>query len=510
MKKIASIPNDKRTFVNMTSSIDYTKYQTVEAIPKASSMIETFRAIGYSIEAAIADIIDNSISAGAKNILVNFEWKGSRTWLSVKDDGHGMDNEELIQAMRPGSKNPLEDRDRKDLGRFGLGLKTASFSQCRKLSVISKKENCKSVFWTWDLDFVNQTGKWNLIKYLSDENKIEKEISEIISGTIVIWNDIDRLVKNINSDDSKALDKFLLIMEQVKKHLSMVFHRYIETGKIKMYFQDRPVEAWNPFLIHESATQGFPEESLQNNKVIVKGFVLPHKSKITEDTYKDAEGPKGWNEQQGFYIYRNERLLLAGDWLGLFRKEEHYKLARIQVDLPNSLDAEWQIDIKKSVARPPLVLREQLKAYAGQVRNQAVEVYRHKGKNVKQFPGQIFVPFWIDHKRGDKWFYKINRAHPLLDKIRKHAEKEPDKAIETLIRFIEETIPTKSIYIKEAEEPETLGKPFEGVDQEPIRKAMKQIYDTLISNGKTDEQAKAIIVNLEPFNYFPHFIEFIN
>jgi len=248
---------------------------------------------------------------------------------------------------------------------------------------------------------------------------------------------------------------------------------------------------------------------LHNGKVIVKGFVLPHKSKITEEKYKDGEGPKGWNEQQGFYIYRNERLLLAGDWLGLFRKEEHYKLARIQVDLPNNLDSEWQIDIKKSIARPPLELREQLKAYAGQVRNQAVEVYRHRGKNVKQLPGQKFVPLWLDHKRGDKWFYKINREHPLIERIIQQAITEPHKAVETLIHFIEETIPTKSIYIKEASEGDVLGKPFEGVDQEPIRKAMKQIYDKLISEGKSDEKAKSIIFNIEPFNHFPHFLEFI-
>lgn len=352
--------------------IDYSKYQTVSAIPEASSMIETFRAIGYTIEAAIADIIDNSISADAKNVYVNFDWKGSQTWLSIKDDGHGMNNEQLIQAMRPGSRNPLDNRTAKDLGRFGLGLKTASFSQCRKLSVISKRKSKEPVFWTWDLDFVNKTGKWDLIHYLPDEEKFEKETSEMKSGTIVIWNDLDRVVKNLRADDDSNLDKFLYIMEQVKKHLAMVFHRFIEAKKIKIYFQDMLVEAWNPFLIGETARQGFPDEPLQNGKVIVKGFVLPHKSKITEEVFKNAEGPKGWNEQQGFYIYRNERLLLAGDWLGIFRKEEHYKLARIQIDLPNSLDAEWQIDIKKSVARPPLILREQLKAYAGQVRNQAV------------------------------------------------------------------------------------------------------------------------------------------
>ncbi len=490
--------------------MDYSHYKTASAIPEAASMIETFRAIGYSIEAAVADVIDNSISATAKNVYVNFEWKGVQTWLSIKDDGHGMNNDELIQAMRPGSQNPLADRSVSDLGRFGLGLKTASFSQCRKLSVISKRENQETVFWTWDLDFVNQTGKWDLINYLPDSEKFEAEISELKSGTIVIWNDIDRVVKNFRSDDDRALEKFLFIMEQVKKHLAMVFHRFIETGKIKIYFQDRLVEAWNPFLTSETATQGFPAEPLHNGKVTIKGYVLPHKSKITEEVFKNAEGPKGWNEQQGFYIYRNERLLLAGDWLGMFRKEEHYKLARIGIDLPNSLDAEWQIDIKKSVARPPLVLREQLKAYAGQVRNQAVAVYRHRGKNVRQLPGQKFVPLWVEHKRGDRWFYKINRDHSVIEEIRKQAETEPGRAISLLLRFIEETVPAKAIYIKEAEEPEAMGKPFEATNQEPIREAMSQIYVKLVNEGKSEEIAKAIILNIEPFNHFPHFLEFLD
>lgn len=485
--------------------IDYSKYQTTSAIPEASSMIETFRAIGYNIETAVADIIDNSISANAKNVWINFEWKGAGTWLSIKDDGCGMNNDELIQAMRPGSKNPLADRSSKDLGRFGLGLKTASFSQARKVTVLSKKLDYSSVYWTWDLDYVNQTGNWDLIKYLPD-NINENALADFASGTLVIWNDIDRLIKHFKKDDEIALRKFLDIMKQVKQHLAMVFHRFIEKGRIKISFQDRPVEAWNPFLPNESATQGFPDEPLQSGKVIVKGFVLPHKSKITEEKYKDAEGPKGWNEQQGFYIYRNERLLLAGDWLGMFRKEEHYKLARIEINLPNNLDSEWQIDIKKSIARPPLALRDQLRAYAGKVRLQAVEVYRHKGKNVRPYPGQKFVPLWIDHKRGDKWFYKINREHPLIEKIRKQAEDKPDKAIDTLLKFIEETIPVKSIYIREAEEPEAQGKPFEGIIHDDIWTLMKNIFDSLAKQGKTKEEAKAVIINLEPFNHYPEYI----
>lgn len=489
--------------------IDYSKYQTTPAIPEAASMIETFRAIGYNIETAVADIIDNSISASAKNIWVSFDWQGSDTWLAIKDDGSGMNDKELIQALRPGSKNPLSDRSSNDLGRFGLGLKTASFSQARKLSVISKKDKNSSAYWTWDLDFVNQTGKWDLIKYLPNEI-FEKEISKLKSGTIVIWNDIDRVVKDFKRDDQNALDKFLYIMEQVKKHLEMVFHKFIEKKIITIYFQGKKIISWNPFLQNESTTQIFPKEKIHNGLVEIEGFVLPHKSKISEEQYRNLEGVKGWNEQQGFYIYRNERMLLAGDWLGLFRKEEHYKLTRIQIELPNSLDADWQIDIKKSLARPPLIYREQIKAYALRVRAQAVEVYRHKGKNVKSIAGQKFVPLWLDHKRGDKWFYKINRDHPLIEKVKGDAKHSPEKAIDSLIRFIEETIPTKSIFIKESEQPESQGKPFEGLDNEIIRNTMQLMFNNLIKNGKTREQALAHITHIEPFNHFPHFIEFIN
>lgn len=488
--------------------IDYSKYATTSAEPEASSMIETFRAIGYSIQAAVADIIDNSISAGAKNIQLDFEWKGAETWLSVKDDGTGMNNEELIQAMRPGSRNPNEERNVKDLGRFGLGLKTASFSQCRKLSVISKKSGFNTVFWTWDLDFVSKQRKWELINYIP--SRFEKSLDKDLSGTVVIWNSLDRLVKNLNEDDKSALSKFLQIMEQIKKHLAMVFHRFIESNRVKIFFQQRETEAWNPFLIDNSATQKFPEEPMHNNRVKVRGFVLPHKSKLSEEEFRKAEGPKGWNEQQGFYIYRNERLLLAGEWLGMFRKEEHYKLARIMIDLPNNLDTEWQIDIKKSIARPPLVLRDQLKAYANKVRSQAVEVYRHKGKVLqRKYASVEFHPFWNEKLRHGKRFYEINREHPFIQSVF-NSFNENVRELNQLLRFIEETVPVPLITIKESEQPELQGQPFEGTDQEPVRQAMKRIYEKLIADGKSDDQAKSIILNIEPFNLFPQFIEHLN
>ena len=155
--------------------IDYSKYKTAPADPEASSMIETFRAIGYSVESAIADLLDNSISAGAKNIWIDYNWKGEDTSISIIDDGDGMTNEVLINAMRPGSRNPLDIREDKDLGRFGLGLKTASFSQCKKFSVISKTKDGDPSFWCWDLEFVKNVAKtWTLINYYPDKSIFQK------------------------------------------------------------------------------------------------------------------------------------------------------------------------------------------------------------------------------------------------------------------------------------------------------------------------------------------------
>src|SRR5690606_10181580 len=222
------------------------------------------------------------------------------------------------------------------------------------------------------------------------------------------------------------------------------------------------------------------------------------------------EGPGGWNDQQGFYIYRNERLLLAGQWLGMFRKEEHYKLARIMVDLPNYLDAEWQIDIKKSVARPPIGLRDQLKAYASKVRSQAVEVYRHKGRVLqRKYASFQFQPVWHEKLRHGKRFYEINRQHPYLQSLLENGVNTIGD-LNHLLQFIEETVPVPLITIKESEQPELQGQPFEEADQEPVRLAMKKMFEILTSDGKSHDQAKAIILSIEPFNLFPHFVETIN
>lgn len=486
--------------------MNISKYPIHSTPPNPASLIETFRAIGYNMEAAVADILDNSISAGARNIWIQSEWNGAGTSLSIKDDGHGMSALELIEAMRPGSKNPLDARDIKDLGRFGLGLKTASFSQCRNLTVYSKRENGEPDYWTWNLDYVRDSGEWNLIKEHVDATETEW-LNAQKSGTIVVWKILDRLTKNTTEEDDSARDKFLAELKKVKSHLKIVFHRFISSGKLNIHFQGHEIEAWDPFLESHSATQKMPVEPLQNARIKVRGYVLPHKSKLTEVEFRSAEGPNGWNAHQGFYIYRNERLLVAGDWFRMFKKEEHYKLARIQIDLPNDMDEDWQIDIKKSVARPPIKLLDTLKSYATQVRVQAVEVYRHKGKVLqRKFASKQFHPVWHEKIRHGKRFYEINRDHPFVKEMLDQLGGSK-KQIEQLFRFIEETIPVPLITIKESEEPEKHGAAFEGADTGPIQIVMQQMLESLLTKGVPSEEAKAQILTMEPFNQFPHLLE---
>lgn len=489
--------------------IDYSKIQSASAEPEASSMIETFRAIGYSIETAIADIIDNSITAGAKNIWIDYDWEGSNTTLSILDDGSGMNNDQLIQAMRPGSKNPLDERNQDDLGRFGLGLKTASFSQTRKFSVFSKAIDYEAIFWSWDLDYVNQEQAWKLIRYIPDEEIWTNKIKSLKTGTCVIWWDIDRLTKDTVKENQEAKAKFLEIMDSVKSHLSMVFHRFIDDG-LKIYFRDRLIEFWDPFMIGVDGLQSKPETSLASGKIKIKGFVLPHRSKLSAEQYNYGKGPKdSWTAQQGFYVYRNKRLLVSGDWLDLFKREVHFDLCRIQIDLPNNFDNDWQIDIKKSIARPPSIYKEQILAIAKETRNQAVEVYRYKGKVLKRkLASDEYFPFWEERVRHGKRFYKINRKHPILNELLLKSG-DLKQEIEKVLQFVEETTPVPLITLQESENEKPHGQPFEGIDHKSIKETMQKLFNTLVKKGLSSEKAKARIFNTEPYNFFPEYIEFL-
>ena len=476
------------------------------AEPRASAMVESLRAFGYNMQTAIADLIDNSISAGAKNVWLRFCWDGANSHVSIRDDGHGMRESQLIDAMRPGSQSPIMERESDDLGRFGLGLKTASFSQCRRLTVASRSENHQVVTRRWDLDYVNQVDEWRLLRSPA-EGSAEKlnDLESMIHGTIVLWECLDRVVGEAKTNDQKAQDDFFETIEVVENHLAMVFHRFLEKrDRLKIRIGQHPIEPWNPFLPDAQTTQFLPVELLtfKDEIVTVQPYVLPHHSKITPDTYKKAAGVNGWNAQQGFYVYRSERLLVAGDWLSLgYHKDEHYKLARIQVDLSNSMDSEWNIDVKKSRARPPASLKAELKRIARLTRHRAAEIYRHRGKVLARESADKYVFPWGRKLRRGKVFYAVNQEHPLVEEVLNL----PDiyqPAIRALLRLLEETVPVQQIWIDNSTEPEKQTQPFDGTPSEEVVEVMIQIYHALRKSGMNEEQARDRILTMEPFQHF--------
>ena len=209
-----------------------------EVAPDASAMIESMRAYGYTLSTAIADIIDNSIAANSNNVWLCFNWNSGNPWISITDDGKGMSEKELINAMRLGSTNPLTIRNKKDLGRFGLGLKTASFSQGRRLSVISLKEGGEIVKRRWDLDHLAKPSVkgWQLLKTLEHETKSKAndlKQRKLSNGTTVVLEKLDRAMANDpeSSDDSEK--HWASEVHRVKEHLEMVFHRFLSTRSNK-------------------------------------------------------------------------------------------------------------------------------------------------------------------------------------------------------------------------------------------------------------------------------------
>ena len=401
--------------------MNYNTIDKQKAEPKAAPLMQTYRSIGYSLETAMADIIDNSISAGANNIWINCVWNGDMTTISIKDDGCGMNNDEAVNAMTLGVKNPLSERNENDLGRFGLGLKTASFSQCKKLTLFTKKNNYHSLYWTWDLDYVADTDRWELLRWMPEE--YSDFLDDLECGTVIIWSELDQLIPpGTDESNEKGKRKFYESWSKSENHISMIFHRFIANG-LKIHWASHEVEAWDPFFDYEPKTQPKPETTfyLNNKKMIMKGYILPKRKDFSnEEEYERAEGQRGFAGQQGFYVYRGDRLLVAGDWLGLFKPKDSTKLARISIDLPNSTDTEWLINIMKSTATPPPQLRDGMKSYARNIRTLAEEVYKTRRpyqKRSNKDSNFAFQPLWDEILEGKNWSFKINRKNKLVQEI---------------------------------------------------------------------------------------------
>ena len=229
------------------------------AAPDPSALIEAFRGLGYSLPTAIADLIDNSITAQARRIEINFHWAGKDSHICILDDGHGMSGKILFEAMRPGSKSPLDARASHDLGRYGLGLKTASFSQCRELCVVSKPEGGSPSSYTWNLDYVCKHKEWRLIKSHTPSSKAYLDLlSNRLSGTAVVWSALDRVVGDTSAQDTAAHSRFNDAIDHVRQHLALTFHRFLEDRSLKISLNGQEVVPWNPFMERHDTTYCSP------------------------------------------------------------------------------------------------------------------------------------------------------------------------------------------------------------------------------------------------------------
>ena len=414
--------------------------------PYAPTLMESTRAIGYSIEAAIADIIDNSIAANAARIDIDFFPIG-QSYISILDDGHGMSEMELISAMQYGSRSPLDVREESDLGRYGLGMKTASLSQCRVLTVISK-QNGMVAGAQWNLNHIKQAESWSLI--VLDESEVKNfpnwdKLNSYLNGTLVVWQDLDKF--GIGESDIAAA--FTRKMNLIRDHLSLVFHRYLsgEPGlkKTDIRMNDLSIAPQDPFLIRKS-TQLMDEETIvvRGEKVKVKPYILPHTSKLTKKELAALGGKEGLRKQQGFYVYRNKRLLIWGTWFRLMRQGDLSKLARVQVDIPNSLDDLWTLDIKKSTATPPEEFRKNLSVVIEKISEGSKRTWTYRGK--KEVSDQV-VHIWNRlMTRDGSIVYEVNPDHPMIDAL---VEEYPGirPKIELILKQIAMSLPLNSLYI---------------------------------------------------------------
>ena len=479
--------------------------KTREVPPAASALVSSLRGVGYSLNTALADLIDNSIAAGADRIDIRWSVTGDESTATILDNGCGMDEETLVHAMRFGGSGPHTARDPADLGRFGLGLKTASLSQCRCLTVASKSAAGTAVF-TWDIDEMLRRGDgWHLIE---GGDRMPEDVQAALdgqtSGTVVVWRRID-FGRTSDAPNAAALARDI---GRASHHLGMVFHRFIsgDAQRLSIALNGRLVRAWDPFVTAHPSTTRLPEQifNAHGGIVAVQGFVLPHRDRFkNEGEFEQAGGPEGWNAQQGFYIYRQKRLLSSGGWLGLggsraWTREEPSRLARIRVDIPNTADADWRIDIRKAIARPPDAIRLQLQRIADDVRQRAREVFVFRGKHGSRTrrTSESVERIWQVHPEGAKRRYTLKRDHGLADLVRSRLAERERPVLEALLDLIERTVPIERVWLDCTEN----GPPGHEETPDELLDAASSLIRTLERTGISFEDAAARVARMEPYD----------
>lgn len=414
--------------------------ELVEKQFPVKTLLNGLRAIGYSFSTAVADIIDNSVSAEANTVNVFCDPLATVPFFCILDNGRGMNFAELNNAMMPGSdRSDKEDSDL-ELGRFGLGLKSASLSQCREFIVASKKYG-KTNAMAFDLDVIEDC---RLMLKVLDKEEIQmlpyiKMLQSYESGTLVVWKKFDKIESSAKSFE----DSFRSAVAEAKKHVELVFHRFYDD--IAIFFNNKRIERRDPFLLGSFGRQQTGRTariSIGGSVITVTPYTLPFANSLTSEEKALLGNPKSIYDDQGFYIYRNRRLISWGNWMRMGIRSELNKLARIQVDIPSSLDEVWTLDVKKSSAKIPDVIKGQIKA--------SVEDSVVRSKRTTRFPGvkeqAPEVRIWdrINEHEG-KIRYQINRDVPAIVALESVLGDREKELFEMVLSQIECYLPKYSI-----------------------------------------------------------------
>lgn len=464
--------------------------------PDAAALMTTARSFGsYDLAAALADLVDNSITAKASEVSILFEPGDSDVTVRIRDNGVGMTRETLIAAMRPASTNPDSARDPEDLGRFGWGLKSASLSQARILTVVSWRDGAINAA-RWDIDDIDG---WAMDVMSGDEaSALLTCPPETASGTEVIWTRTDRLTAE---QDGGVDDGLSHSIAQANRRLSLTFHRYLagdDGAPLTVSVNGSRLTPLDPFLASHNATQTLDAEAIHvhdGQRITIKPYILPHYSKLTTEQQRELGGPEGMVRNQGFYVYRNRRLIIHGTWFRLVPHGELSQLTRVRVDLPNALDAEWRITVDKSGAQLPPALRKRLRDVVSKFSRRSTSAHRKKGVTIDRSDR---IPVWKRVARHGRISYLINRDHPLIERLL-DSSVVPDEA-DTVLSMVEQYLPSERLISDAGSNERQLAQG--ATDPSELDRLLSQCAVNYVhaANGAPDlDGFLAFIRNIEPF-----------
>ena len=486
--------------------IETNKIVSEDASPNPEYLIKSIAEQGYSLETSLADLMDNSISANADKVEVLIDTDSEPFKLFLADNGEGMTEKELSENMQFPSNSPDESRHDFDLGRFGLGMKTASFSQTRKFTVLSKKAGDKKYHGrTWDVDYLRENG-WKIIVNSDEEvakimylyKRLSKDYLSVFedfeANTIVIWDGLYKFEDYLKEENRQhSLKKE--ITEITSDYLALVFHRFMERGAnpLQIRINNKRVKSFNPFPEEEKDFRQIePKQSAFRSDVIkIEGFVLPSRSiaEAKKGLSKWTTRYRGLMDMEGLYVYRADRIILFGGWNGIVKKAPRLQLARLRVEVGNSVDHFLHLNVAKSQVVVPHELRNAFEDYISDLKVEAEREYYNRG--IRKFSGkkshqniQLFERSYSN--KGS--VLEVNNNFPLIKALEESLSKKQKSHLNILLRMIN----TRVNSIRHVhEERDFVGlKEKDGFDEQEL----EQTIIDLISSGITIDQIKEEIL----------------